>query len=75
MNQFFAQIRQWPPTSSTVIGLGVIVGLVSYMATGSFEMALALAGAFKILCPEDAAMVDRVMKLDETMIPHGGKVR
>ena len=61
------QLKQWPPTSTTVIGLGVLIGLVCYLMTGSIEGAIAVMGAFKIICPEDAGAVDQAIKIDENM--------
>jgi hypothetical protein len=58
MSTTLAQLKQWPPTSTTVIGAGILVGLGSYMLTGSWEVAAALAGFFKLICPQDAAAVD-----------------
>lgn len=58
MNNILAQLKQWPPTSTTVIGLGVLIGVGSFWLTGSLEGALAIAGVFKVLCPQDAAAVD-----------------
>jgi len=60
LNTVWAQLCQWPPTTSTVIGMGVLIFLADYMYTGNFVWAAGIAGAFKILCPEDAATVDSV---------------
>lgn len=74
MKSFWVQLSQWPPTSSTVIGLGVLAGLLSYMATGDLRVAIGIAGAFKVICPERAADIDRALVLDEKIIPHQGRV-
>ncbi|HEX3862749.1 MAG TPA: hypothetical protein VHY35_13750 [Stellaceae bacterium] len=57
----FAQLKQWPPTSTTVIGVGLLLGVGCYFLTGSVEGAVALAGFFKIICPQDAAAVDQAV--------------
>lgn len=59
MSTFLAQLKQWPPTDSTIYGGAILLGLLSYIATGSFELALGIAGIIKVLCPQDAAAVDR----------------
>lgn len=58
MNSFLAQIKQWPPTSTTVMGSGFLAGLVSYWITGSVEGAVAVAGLVKVFCPQDAPAID-----------------
>lgn len=68
MNVALKQLAQWPPTSSTVIGGGVLVGLVIYMLTGSLELALLLAGLFKVLVPEDAAATDQAVAALNTAV-------
>lgn len=67
MNTILAQLKQWPPTSTTVIGLGILVGVGSYAITGSWEFALGLAGVFKVLCPQDAAAVDTAINEARTI--------
>ena len=61
MQHILTQIRQWPPTSTTVIGIGILGGLGCFMLTGSIEGAVAVAGIFKVLCPQDAAAVDTAL--------------
>lgn len=58
MSTLLAQLKQWPPTSTTVIGGGLLLGLVSFWLTGSLEVAIGIAGVFKVLCPQDAAAID-----------------
>lgn len=41
-----------PFESSTIIGLGIIVGVLVFWGTGLPEVALVAAGAVKILLPE-----------------------
>ena len=41
-----------PFESSTIIGLGIIVGVLVFWGTGLPEVALLAAGAIKILLPE-----------------------
>lgn len=65
MSSILQQLKQWPPTTSTVIGLGVLLGLGSYAWTGSFEGAVAIAGAFKLLCPEAAPALQQGLDLDQ----------
>lgn len=73
MSTLFAQLKQWPPTSTTVIGLGVLIGVGSFWFTGSLEGALAIAGVFKVLCPQDAAAIDtaigEVRKITTAPVP------
>lgn len=61
MNTTLTQLMQWPPTTTTVIGVGLLLGLISYKITGSWEWAIAAAGLFKTLCPEDAPVTDQVL--------------
>lgn len=61
MNSLAKQMLQYPPTPSTVIGLGLLVGLGLYELTGSVELAIMVAGVFKVLCPEDASATDTLI--------------
>jgi len=58
------QLLAWPPTATTVIGLGLVLGAVDYLLTGSAAQAVLIAGLFKIVCPQDTAAVD---KLDDVL--------
>lgn len=60
MNMTWKQLMQWPPTATTVIGIGLIVGVATYLLTGSVTLAFFLAGLFKTICPQDAASVDEL---------------
>jgi hypothetical protein len=60
VNTMMKQLLQWPPTSSTVIGAGMMLGLASYWATGSLELAIGVAGVFKMICPQDAPATDQL---------------
>ena len=70
----WAQISQWPPTTSTVIGGGVLIGLISYIWTGSLELAIGVGAVLVKLCPEAAPAVQTALDLDKAVIPHEGKV-
>jgi hypothetical protein len=63
VNAILKQLIQWPPTTSTVIGVGVIIFAADYYLTGSTVQAALIAGTFKIICPEDAAAVDQAATL------------
>lgn len=54
------QLLQWPPTVTTVIGLGLVLAGIDYALTGSTAQALLVAGLFKIVCPQDGAAVDQL---------------
>ena len=60
----FKQLLTWPPTGTTVIGIGMILGAVDYLLTGSTVQAVIIAGFFKVFCPQDTAAVD---KLDDVL--------
>jgi hypothetical protein len=62
MNATLKQLTQWPPTSTTVIGGGMLFGLASYLLTGSLELAIGLAAGFKLICPQDAPATDQLLK-------------
>src|SRR5262249_7970098 len=54
----FKQMLQWPPTTSSVIGFGVIAGAIDYMIQGNVTIALLVAGLVKFVVPEDASAPD-----------------
>lgn len=56
----YKQLLVWPPTTSTVIGLGLMMGLVDYLVSGNVAQAVFVAGLFKIVCPEDRAATDQL---------------
>lgn len=56
----------WPPSCSTVIGLGIIAGVLVFAGTGVPELALLAAGAVKILLPERGESRSRLEILEET---------
>lgn len=60
LNQVLTQLTQWPPTTSTVIGIGLLLFGIDYAIYGNFYWALGVAGAFKVICPEDAPAVSVV---------------
>lgn len=51
---------RWPPQPSTVIGLGILAGSVSYFVTGDPVWAGLAAAAVKILVPDNSASADQV---------------
>ena len=57
------QMLQWPPTTSSVIGLGLIGAAVDYLLTGSLAQAMLIAGILKFVIPEDATAVDRLQQI------------
>lgn len=57
LQTFWAQIRQWPPTSSTVYGASFIVAVGSFALTGSWEAAGLIAGFVSMVCPQDAPAI------------------
>ena len=59
----YQQLRQWPPTSTTVIAGGLMTGVASYHFTGSAELAVFLAAAFKALCPQASDAADKALGL------------
>lgn len=61
MPPFLKQLMQWAPTVTTVIGLGLVIGGLTYYFTGSLELAMMLAGGFKVICPQDSAVTDQVL--------------
>ena len=48
----FAHVFEWPPSSTTIIGFGMIVGLVAFAGTGIPEVGIAVAAMVKILMPQ-----------------------
>ena len=73
MNSFVEQLRQWPPTTSSVIGIGLMIGALDYLLTGSFAQAMFIAGLLKFLIPEDAAaagqLSDALDRLSQAVPP------
>lgn len=63
MNTALKQLVQWPPTTSTVIGIGLIGAAVDYLLTGSMAQAMFVAGVLKILIPEDAAAAGTLQQI------------
>ena len=63
MNTIFAQLAKWPPTTSTVIGVGFILGGLDYLFTGSVTQTVFVMGIFKVLCPEDGNAADQAAKI------------
>lgn len=55
MKEVLRQLKKWPPTTSTVFGIGLLIFGVDYLLTGNLTEATSLAGAFGVLCPEDAS--------------------
>ncbi len=55
-----------PFETSTIIGLGIIVGALVFWGTGVPEMALLAAGAVKILLPEKGESRSRAELIEET---------
>ena len=51
-----------PPQPSTVIGLGVLAGLVCYLVSGDPIWAGAIAAAVKILVPDNSARAGQVLE-------------
>lgn len=62
MNTLLAQLKQWPPTSTTVYGIAIVVAAISYAVTGSLEFAAFVAGFAKIILPQDAPTIDHAMQ-------------
>lgn len=63
LKDVFGQLLLWPPTSTTVIGAGLLAGVATYEATGSVTLAVTAAGVFKVLCPQDSAAVDKLSEV------------
>lgn len=57
------QLLLWPPTATSVIGLGVIFGAADYALSGSVAQAMFVAGVFKVLCPQDGTAADKVTQI------------
>lgn len=57
LKTLWAQLWQWPPTSSTAMGGSALLGLVLYAVTGSWEAAGFLSTALTVICPQDAPAI------------------
>ena len=45
----FKQLLTWPPTGTTVIGIGMILGAVDYLLTGSTVQAVIIAIVWQVI--------------------------
>ena len=63
MGTTLSQLVQWPPKTSTVIGLGLLIGAADYLFFGNVSWALLIAGAIHLICPEDASAADKLTDL------------
>jgi len=53
---------RWPLQPSTVVGLGILVGALSYFVTGDPVWAGIAAAAVKILVPDNSGAASQVLK-------------
>jgi hypothetical protein len=53
---------QWPLQTSTIIGLGVLVGSLCYVMTGDPVWAAVTAAAVKILVPDNSTLASRALE-------------
>lgn len=70
------QLFQWPPTSTSVIGMGMLLGVLDWYLTGSMAQAVAIAGAFKVVCPQDQGADDQLVAMLpqlQDILTKGGK--
>jgi len=66
------QLLKWPPTKSTVIGLGVLAGMLDYLFTGSWAQAATIGGFVQVLCPEERDAIAKAEQILRQLEPPGG---
>lgn len=63
MNTIVKQLLAWPPTHTTVMGLGILIAVADYLVQGNFTLATGLGGVFSVVCPSSSGDVADVTAL------------